>query len=146
MYRKRKQSGFTLLELLIVIAILGILSTLGVASLRGALAKGRDAKRKSDIKSLQTALELYYSDFSVYPDALSTLAPTYIKEIPEDPTSTQTYTFDHTDCSGGTITQANQRYLLTATLENQNDSDRTGSCGQMTGTPAAPAVFSVTQS
>lgn len=138
------KKGFTLLELLVVIAILGILSTLTVASLRGATAKGRDARRKSDIKAIQTALELYYSDNNLYPDATSTLVPTYIKEVPRDPVATQSYTYDHTDCSGGTITQVNQRYLLTATLENQNDPQKTDSCGRTT-TPANPAVFAVTQ-
>ena len=52
--------GFTLIELLVVIAIIGILSSVVLASLNSARQKGRDAKRISDVKQLQLALELYY--------------------------------------------------------------------------------------
>jgi len=59
--------GFTLIELLVVIAIIGLLATLAVVALNNARQKSRDAKRVSDIKQIQTALELYYSDQSGYP-------------------------------------------------------------------------------
>lgn len=63
----RKQKGFTLIELLVVIAIIGLLSTLAVVALNNARSKSRDAKRVSDIKQIQTALELYYNDQNSYP-------------------------------------------------------------------------------
>jgi len=66
---KQKHEGFTLIELLVVISIIGILSTLAVVSLNNARVKARDAKRVSDIKQLQTALELYASDKNGYPAA-----------------------------------------------------------------------------
>jgi len=69
MKHKQKYAGFTLIELLVVISIIGILSTLAVVSLNNARAKARDAKRVSDIKQLQTALELYASDKNGYPAA-----------------------------------------------------------------------------
>ncbi len=53
--------GFTLLELLVVVSIIGIMVTLGISSFSTAQKKGRDAKRKSDIKEVQSALEQYYS-------------------------------------------------------------------------------------
>jgi len=53
--------GFTLLELLVVVSIIGIMVTLGISSYSTAQKKGRDAKRKSDIKEVQSALEQYYS-------------------------------------------------------------------------------------
>jgi len=59
--------GFTLIELLVVISIIGILSTLAVVSLNNARLKARDTKRVSDIKQIQTALELYASDKFGYP-------------------------------------------------------------------------------
>ena len=62
-----KPKGFTLVELLVVIAIIGLLSTLAVVSLGSARSKARDARRISDIKQIQTALELYYADQGVYP-------------------------------------------------------------------------------
>jgi type II secretion system protein G len=61
------KSGFTLIELLVVIAIIGVLSTLAVVSLNNAREKSRDAKRVSDIKQVQTALELYFIDQDGYP-------------------------------------------------------------------------------
>ncbi|TSC95590.1 MAG: putative General secretion pathway protein GspG [Parcubacteria group bacterium Athens1014_10] len=62
-----KRKGFTLIELLVVIAIIGLLSTLAVTALGGARKKARDARRLSDIKQIQTALEMYASDSGTYP-------------------------------------------------------------------------------
>jgi len=67
------KKGFTLIELLVVIAIIGLLATLAVVALNNARAKSRDAKRVSDIKQVQTALELYYSDQGGYPWQTGTL-------------------------------------------------------------------------
>ncbi len=61
------KKGFTLIELLIVIAIIGLLSTLAVVALGSARVKARDSKRLADLKQLQTALELYYTDQNAYP-------------------------------------------------------------------------------
>lgn len=66
MNKKNKQS-FTLIELLVVIAIIGILSTVVLVSLQGVRARARDARRLSDIKQIQTALEEYYNDNGHYP-------------------------------------------------------------------------------
>ena len=69
---RKKNGGFTLIELLVVIAIIGLLATLAVVSLNNARAKSRDAKRVSDIRQLQTALELYFSDNDIYPNNVAT--------------------------------------------------------------------------
>lgn len=88
----RKQKGFTLIELLVVIAIIGLLSTLAVVALNNARMKARDAKRVSDIKQVQTALELYYNDVNAYPSALGTAvvngSVTYMSVVPTNPTPT----------------------------------------------------------
>lgn len=60
--QKLNKKGFTLIELLVVIAIIGLLSTLAVVALNSARQKSRDSKRVADIKQIQTALELYFSD------------------------------------------------------------------------------------
>ncbi|MBU6320966.1 MAG: prepilin-type N-terminal cleavage/methylation domain-containing protein [Patescibacteria group bacterium] len=59
--------GFTLIELLVVIAIIGLLSAIVLASLNTARTRGQDAARESDVKSLETAMELYYNDNGGYP-------------------------------------------------------------------------------
>ncbi len=62
------QAGFTLMELLIVIGIIGILISVSVASFSTAQKKGRDARRLGDMKAMQNAFEQYYADHnSSYP-------------------------------------------------------------------------------
>jgi prepilin-type N-terminal cleavage/methylation domain-containing protein len=95
--------GFTLIELLVVVAIIGLLSSVVMASLNGARTKARDAVRKTELKQIQTALEMYYNTNNAYPiggwyssepgDAsgnnggnwIPGLAPTYISSLPRDP-------------------------------------------------------------
>lgn len=106
------KKGFTLIELLVVIAIIGLLSTLAVVALGSARVKARDSKRLSDLKQVQTALELYYTDVSAYPVGdgvvlgsanvaclnstgfgVAGCANAYMGQIPSDPgTSQYTYT------------------------------------------------------
>ena len=70
----KRKKGFTLIELLVVIAIIGILSSVVLASLNSARSKSRDAKRVSDVKQLQLALELYFDSFGDYPNATQFVA------------------------------------------------------------------------
>lgn len=88
------KKGFTLIELLVVISIIGVLTTIVVVSLSGARAKGRDAKRIADIKAIQLALALYYTDNGMYPEQIyapagsapdSGLSPAYLPVVPRDP-------------------------------------------------------------
>lgn len=62
----QKQKGFTLIELLVVIAIIGTLSGVVLVSLQGARAKARDAVRKSDIRQVVTAMQLYYAKYEEF--------------------------------------------------------------------------------
>ncbi len=80
----RQTRGFTLIELLVVIAIIGILASIVMVSLASAKAKARDAKRISDIKTIQLALEEYYTDNLSYPISLAQLTPSYLPSIPYD--------------------------------------------------------------
>lgn len=64
---KRFSTGFTLVELLITVAIVGILSAVVLTSMAGARNKAKDGRRISDIKQIQLALELYYDVNHAYP-------------------------------------------------------------------------------
>jgi type II secretion system protein G len=101
-----KQRGFTLIELLVVIAIIGILSSIVIVSLTSARAKARDAKRVSELKEIQTALEVYYTNNGEYPKGCAVssghyeggiwgnvqwqniLPPLYMGKMPTDPINT----------------------------------------------------------
>ncbi|MBI2644960.1 prepilin-type N-terminal cleavage/methylation domain-containing protein [Candidatus Uhrbacteria bacterium] len=62
-----RHKGFTLVELLVAIGIIGILSSIAVVSVSNVRAKARDAKRIADVKQIQTALESYFNDQNAYP-------------------------------------------------------------------------------
>lgn len=98
MFKTKK--GFTLIELLVVIAIIGLLATLATVALNSARQKSRDARRVSDIKQIQTALELYYNDNGAYPTeaAAVTLGGTSAAVIC-DTSTTDGIQADTTNCS-----------------------------------------------
>lgn len=64
---KNKSKGFTIVELLIVIVVIGILATLVIVTFTGIQQKARDSKRKTDLSAIQAALESYYSSNNTYP-------------------------------------------------------------------------------
>lgn len=134
---KTVQKGFTLIEMLVVISIIGILATLVAANLNSARSRARDAQRKSDMKNIQTALRVYYNDFGVYPGAsggnilgcglgislcpwgsewsVNSGANVYMQVLPTDPLSpSQSYKYVFTD---------SDNYILSACLENQSDAN-----------------------
>ena len=86
----RRTVGFTILELLIVMAVLGVVTTAGAFVAKTQIMKAQDARRKQDLNLIQKALEHYYSDFGTYPTAGliadcggESLAP-YLAAIPCD--------------------------------------------------------------
>jgi prepilin-type N-terminal cleavage/methylation domain-containing protein len=62
-----KKSGFTFSELLIVVAIIGIMATVSLVVLRDQSARGRDTRRKADLEQIRTALEFHRERFGQYP-------------------------------------------------------------------------------
>lgn len=68
---KKNQSGFTIIELLIVIAVIAILALITINQYQGVQAKARDTKRVTDISNIKDKLEEYYNENSGYPSQVS---------------------------------------------------------------------------
>ncbi len=85
--------GFSLIELLIVIAIIGILVATITVSFSDSRATARDAQRQSDLREIQIAIENYKRAEGQYPAQLSALTPRYIVEMPLDPATGEEYLY-----------------------------------------------------
>jgi len=112
--------GFTLVEMLVVIAVIGILYGIVMASVSNSKAKGRDAKRIADISIIQLALERYYDEYRRYPTSLSDSNLINRGPIPKDPSGND---YKYSTLNGNnTVTCFNdcQSYHLGATLELYN--------------------------
>lgn len=87
--------GFTLMELLIVIAVIGILMSIASVAYTSVQKKSRDSRRQSDLRAIQNAFEQYYADTnSLYPascDAIATNTTYFPSGFPKDPKSTTAY-------------------------------------------------------
>jgi len=77
------RKGFTLIEMLVVIAIIGLLSSVVVIGLSGAREKARDARRVADIRQIQNALEISYDATTGYPSLLTSLPPNVPRNDPQ---------------------------------------------------------------
>src|SRR3990172_7752639 len=114
--------GFTLLEILVVISIIGMLAALSLPNFMSTRARARDAQRKSDLKQIQKALELYKLDQSppLFPLTLPNPGDlwlegpnTYMSKFPGDPAAPYYYSVDN-----ATLT-----YTLAACFENAANPD-----------------------
>ena len=78
--------GFTLLELLVVMTIIGILAAIAVPALRDSPQRAREATLREDLFTFRTVIDQYHGDKGVYPPDLQTLVTAgYIRKIPVDP-------------------------------------------------------------
>lgn len=137
------KKGFTLIELLVVMSILGVLITIMASGFRNAQLRGHDTQRKSDLKELSNALELFYQDYGYYPPSsggyiqacpysggtssgtqcdwgsgsMADGKTVYFKTMPEDPSSDYTYYYQVVAGSN------QQKYQIYAHLENSQDPD-----------------------
>lgn len=122
------RKGFTLIELLVVIAVIGLLTSFLVANFVGVRERARDGQRKSDLRNIQAALEIYRSDNGAYPSSISTCGSTwteagavYMQTVPCDPLNTSPFTYEYT------YTPVDGTYKLIACLENASDPQRDAS-------------------
>ncbi|MFZ2836287.1 MAG: prepilin-type N-terminal cleavage/methylation domain-containing protein [Candidatus Saccharimonadales bacterium] len=151
---QQAKSGFTIVELLIVIVVIGILAAITIVAYNGIQQRSRDSKRVSDIAAITKALELYYIDNSEYPlgsgstsmsgtwsttaDAswqnLATKLKPYMASLPSDPISSPNIDMRTSSTGNNYAYYGNaasfcgasqkQLYLLIYRLEGPNQEDR----------------------
>ncbi len=132
-----ERKGFTLIEILIVVAIIAILASIVLVGLGPTQQSGRDARRLSDLHEIQNGLELFYQKCGYYPNSATVSAgavscgttepPTWndlslaidavtgsTAPIPNDPSSNRSYDYAYNT--------GNSSYILGAELENPNNS------------------------
>jgi len=138
---KNFHSGFTLVELLVVISVIGLLAALIMVNFNAARERARDVERKSDLDQIKKALRLYYNDKNVYPEtsltgnkicgcddpcrtyewnaAFECGGMTYMKLLPNDPLFEQDATrfYEYQGAASG------HDFCLWGELENKSDGD-----------------------
>lgn len=112
------KKGFTLVELMVVVAIIALISIVVVANVATARARSRDTVRAGDVKHLQEALQSYFSTNYTYPSSLSSLAPGILNSIPKDPKSKADY--------GYATSSSPLRFHVCATLESNTPKGKAG--------------------
>lgn len=86
--------GFTLIELMIVISIIGILATLAAPSYQSSVVKAKEAALRQDLSTFRDVLDQHKADQGKYPPSLSALVSTgYMRRIPKDPFTGATTTW-----------------------------------------------------
>jgi general secretion pathway protein G len=90
----RGTHGFTLLELMIVVSIIGILATLAVPSYQSSVVKAKEAALRQDLSTLRDVLDQHKADQGKYPPSLSALVSAgYLRGVPKDPFTGATTTW-----------------------------------------------------
>ena len=83
------QSGFSLIELIVVVTIIGILAGVAIVQVKFAHRKAREAALKDNLFKMRGAIDNFYSDKQRYPNDLEELVPNYLRRIPPDPITMQ---------------------------------------------------------
>jgi general secretion pathway protein G len=84
--RFRRSQGFTLIEMLVVMALIVVLASVGMIAYKSSVQRGREAVLKEDLYRLRDAIDQYHADKGKYPTDLNELVATsYIRRIPVDP-------------------------------------------------------------
>ena len=84
--RRARDEGWTLIELMVVIALIMILSTMALVQYRNSVTYAKEATLRSQLFIMRDAIDQYYADKGKYPDSLQTLvSEQYLRDVPTDP-------------------------------------------------------------
>ena len=143
---KKRQSGFTIVELLIVIVVIGILATLVIVTFTGIQQKARNSQRQTDVNAINSQLAAFYTEKGYYPTVtdlqtssflsanMKGLDPESLRDPKQGPSATISgssvaagtyqYSYVPTNCTNTAVssdTNACDGYTLTAHLESGDD-------------------------
>lgn len=134
----RKSRGFTLIELLVVVGIIALIAVIVLFNTANIRARSRDVRRITDIKSIQEALAMYYSNNQFYPypypapgqeiDGTDPISMTLISDqvinmVPADPLNDPPYEYFYT--SGDGKSYVLKYYLETSSIQGLNQGENT---------------------
>ncbi len=108
------KKAFTLIELIVTVAIIAVLSVVAMVNFSGTRARARDIRRIQDLQKIASALELIRQVGKTYPASTSSLEPNYIQKVPKDPKAPPYPAYIYTR-------SGNYKYTLTATLEDSKN-------------------------
>ncbi len=109
--RRRPARGFTLIELIIVIALIGILATMVIPNMRQTPLRAKEAVLKTDLHTFRDVIDQFFADRGYYPEDLDDLVTKgYLRSVPKDPITNKTGTW----------------ILIFADEAGQGDTDLTG--------------------
>ena len=167
---QKSKSGFTLVELLVVMVVIGILATITIVAYNGIQGRARDDRRRTDIANITKALELYYQDNGAYPIPSGTtstinsgwfssndsswttfsgfLSPSIIKSVGVDPRNnghplTTAANYGYAYFSGSSTycgAAPGQWYLLVYKFENSSQEKFTDGTCNATSSPQQPSL------
>lgn len=87
--RRRAQAGFSLIELIVVVTIIGILAGVAMINVRNGVRKAQETALKDNLFQMRKAIDNFYADKQRYPNDLNELVPNYLRTIPKDPVTNQ---------------------------------------------------------
>ena len=146
--KNMRKNGYTLIELMIVIIIIGIVFGSIISVANGINRRGRDGQRQNDLSNIQNAIQKYYADNHFYPDpalinpllagggSFTDSGRTYLSQVPVDPSGTTNYCYNAQvaasvpTCSNAVnSTNKCQYYQLCANLEDPVSTATPCTCG-----------------
>jgi general secretion pathway protein G len=116
----KRKNGFSLIELIMVVALLAVLTTIGFSSYRNQTRNARDTRRKADMESIRIALEFFKSNNDYYPNNLNLLVTqNYMQSVPVPPSPPVGGSYLYNPAPFGcTATSTCTTYTLSVTLES----------------------------